>query len=106
MKIIWSEFTSETLREIFEFYREVSGENIALKIKSGIFAATKQLIKHPQSGQLEEALKHLEAGHRYTVEGNYKIIYWKVKEGILITDLFDSRQDPIKINNPKKKTGI
>jgi hypothetical protein len=27
----------------------------------------------------------------------------KVKEGILITDVFDTRQNPIKINDPKRK---
>ncbi len=41
-------------------------------------------------------------GHRYLVDGNYKIIYKKISEGILITDVFDTRQDPKKINNPKR----
>jgi hypothetical protein len=42
-------------------------------------------------------------GHRYLIESNYKIIYKEVPEGILITDVFDTRQDPAKINNPKRK---
>jgi hypothetical protein len=42
-------------------------------------------------------------GHRYLIESNYKIIYKEVPEGILITDVFDTRQDPTKINNPKRK---
>jgi hypothetical protein len=41
-------------------------------------------------------------GHRYLVKGNYKIIYKEIQEGLLITDVFDSRQDPIKINNKKE----
>jgi len=49
------------------------------------------------SGQIEGNLQKLGEDHRYLVEGNYKIIYKKVKEGILITDVFDTRQDPVKI---------
>lgn len=32
----------------------------------------------------------------------YKIIYKEVAEGILITDVFDTRQDPAKINDEKR----
>ncbi len=103
MKIIWTDFASETLREIYKYYKEVAGENVARKIRTNIFSATKQLEKHPQSGQIEKSLERLECGHHYLVENNYKIVYRKVKEGILITDIFDSRQDPIKINDPKRK---
>jgi len=48
-------------------------------------------------------LLQLEEEHRYLVNNNYKIIYKKVEEGVLITNVFDTRQDPIKINNPKRK---
>jgi len=41
--------------------------------------------------------------HRYLVEGNYKIIYKRVKEGVLITDVFDARQDPRKIQRRSNK---
>jgi hypothetical protein len=34
--------------------------------------------------------------------GNYKIIYKEISEGVLITDVFDTRQDPIKINDEKR----
>jgi plasmid stabilization system protein ParE len=104
MKIIWSDFASETLREIYDYYKEVAGEPIAKKIKENIFLTTRQLINHPESGQIEETLLQLEEGHRYLVNKNYKIVYKRVKEGVLITDVFDTRQDPIKINNPKRKT--
>lgn len=103
MKIIWSDFASETLKDIYNYYKEVANENIAIKIKKSVFTSTRQLIKHPNSGQLEENLKKLNEGHRYLVAGNYKIIYKYVREGILITDVFDSRQDPKKINIPKRK---
>jgi len=103
MKIIWSDFSSDILVDIYLYYKEKAGSSIAKRIKSQIFKSTKQLIKHPVSGQIEETLKHLGEEHRYLVEGNFKIIYKQVKEGILITDIFDTRQDPIKINDKNRK---
>lgn len=103
MKIIWSNFASESLKEIYLYHKAVASESVAKRLKSSIFNATRQLIEHPLSGQIEETLVTLEQGHRYLVKGNYKITYRKVKEGVLITDIFDTRQDPIKINNPNRK---
>jgi toxin ParE1/3/4 len=104
MKVIWSDFASEIIKDIYDYYKEVASETVAKKIKENIFSATRQLINLPESGQIEETLLQLEEGHRYLVNNNYKIVYKKVKEGILITDVFDTRQDPIKINNPKRKS--
>jgi plasmid stabilization system protein ParE len=97
MKIIWTDFASNSLFEIYKYYKEVANENVAQRIKFRIFRATKQLIKNPLSGQVETNLQKLQEDHRYLIEGNYKIIYKRIKEGILITDVFDTRQDPIKI---------
>lgn len=103
MKILWSDFASEMLFEIFEYYREVAGEKIAMSILTKIFDATNQLLYLPDSGQIESNLKQLGENHRYLVSGNYKIIYKGIPEGLLITDVFDTRQNPIKMNDPKRK---
>jgi toxin ParE1/3/4 len=103
MKVIWTDFASNSLFEIFTYYKEVASENVAQKITFRIFYATRQLIKHPQSGQVETNLQKLNEEHRYILVGNYKIIYKRVKQGILITDVFDTRQDPIKIFKSTKK---
>ena len=97
MKIIWTDFASTSLSEIYKYYKEAASENVAQRIKLKIFGATRQLIKHPLSGQIEITLQKLDEDHRYLVEGNYKIIYKWIKEGILVTDVFDTRQDPVKI---------
>ena len=102
MKIIWSDFASMTLKDIYNYHKSIAGTPIARKIKENIFAATKHLAKFPESGQIENSLNEMNEGHRYLVDGNYKIIYKKISEGILITDVFDTRQDPKKINNPKR----
>ncbi len=102
MKIIWASLAMKSLKEIYLYHKIVAGERIARQIKSGIFAATKQLSNHPELGQIEPTLEKLKEGHRYLVNSNYKIIYKIVKEGVLVTDLFDTRQDPVKINDPER----
>ncbi len=104
MRIIWSDFATESLKDIFDYYKNIAGGSVAHKIKRAIFKTTQQLIQHPESGQTEPTLKQLNEGHRYLVSSHYKIVYKTVKEGILITDIFDTRQDPVKINNPYRKT--
>jgi len=97
MNVFWSEFASLQVQNIHQYYKTVAGYKIANKIKNKIFDATRQLKAHPLSGQLEHHLEHFNEGHRYLISGNYKIIYKPVKEGILITDIFDARQDPQKM---------
>jgi len=104
MKVLWSDFSIETLFAIHQYYKEKASPTIAQKIKNDILNATKQLKKHPYSGQLELNLEQLNEGHRYLIEGNYKIIYKEVAEGLLITDIFDTRQDPIKLNNSQRNS--
>lgn len=105
MKVFWSDLASNSLFEIYKYYKEAAGEDVALKIKFRIFSKTRQLIKHPLSGQIETTLQQLNEDHRYLIEGNYKVIYKRVKQGILITDIFDTRQDPVKILKSTKKAG-
>ncbi len=103
MKIIWSDFASQMIEDIYKYYKKRVSITLAKKIKSDIFFTTKQLIRHPESGQVEPTLKQLNQDHRYLIEGNYKIIYKKVNQDILITDVFDTRQDPEMINVTTRK---
>lgn len=64
MKIIWSDFASETLSEIYQYYKEKASPTIAQKIKTEIFTATRHLKKNPSSGQIEINLEELNEGHR------------------------------------------
>lgn len=104
MKLYWSDFASEMLAGIYKYYKENATVKVAKKIKNEIFTATNQLKRHPYSGQIEINLEELKEGHRYLVTGNYKIIYKEIKEGILITDVFDTRQDPVKINDETRQS--
>jgi plasmid stabilization system protein ParE len=75
----------------------VAGDKTADKIRKSIFSATRPLIRQPLIGTEEENLIDLKQGHRYLVEGNYKIIYRVIDNDIYITDIFDCRQNPTKM---------
>jgi toxin ParE1/3/4 len=103
MNLYWSHFASEMLADIYHYYKTNVNTKVARKIKNEILTATNQLRSYPSSGQIEINLEGLNEGHRYLVKGNYKIIYKEIKEGILITDVFDTRQDPVKINDDTRR---
>ncbi len=105
MTIIWSDFASVNLQDVFLYHVKVAGENIARNLRNKIFETTKQLEYHPLAGQVEHSLVSLQEGHRYLVAGNYKIVYKVIEKVVLITDLFYTRQDPVKINDIKRKPG-
>jgi toxin ParE1/3/4 len=96
-QIIWTNFATSELKNIFLYYRMVAGEKVANKIRKSIFSTTKPLIKQPLIGAIEENLIELKQGHRYLVDGNYKIIYRQIDNNIYITDIFDCRQNPSKM---------
>ena len=98
MKIIWTDFASKMLREIYDYHKTTAGYKTAVKIKKNIFSSTNRLINHPEMGQLEPYLMKFNENHRYIVEANYKIIYKKINESILILDIFDTRQNPDKLD--------
>lgn len=104
MKIIWTDFAVDTLKKIVEYHKNVANHIVAAKIRKEIFSSTRQLLKSPESGQAELLLEDLKENYRYVLSGNYKVIYKVIEKEIVITDIFDTRQNPTKLNNPEKKT--
>jgi len=98
MEVVWSEFSQRALKDIFDYYKKVAGKPVAKKIKNEILFSTKNLTENPEIGQIEILLEELNEKHRHIVTGNYKIIYKITEKHILITDVFDTRQNPVKMN--------
>jgi plasmid stabilization system protein ParE len=96
-QIIWTNFAISELKNIYLYYRMVASDKVADKIRKSVFDSTRPLIKDPLIGAIEENLTDLKQGHRYLVEGNYKIIYKVFQNNIYITDIFDCRQNPKKM---------
>ena len=86
--------------EIYTYYVEFTSKRIANKIKKQIFESTRKLSNEPKLGRIESSLSHISGEHRFIISSNYRIIYKLVKEGVLITDIFDTRQNPKKIQRP------
>jgi len=99
LKIYWTDFSKKELQNIFEYYKENVNLKVAKNLTIGIAKETLKLKKHPEIGQIEELLIDRPNGFRYLVFKNYKIIYWinKSENRIEINDVFDSRQNPIKV---------
>ncbi len=103
MKIIWTDFAIENLKDIFDFYSVTANKKVANKIKQEIFASVKLLVRYPELGQIELYLAELNDEYRYILSGNYKVIYKIQGENIIISDVFDVRQNPIKMNDKSRK---
>ncbi len=101
-KVIWSDFASDNLKLIYNYHKNNANISVAKKIKKKIFEATHLVSKQTEMGQVEFWLEHLNEGHRYLVVGNYKIIYRNIDDVILITDIFDTRQNPSTMNDNKR----
>jgi toxin ParE1/3/4 len=85
------------LKLIYEYYKENANQKIAKELIKGISNSTIKLKKHKYIGQAEELLTTKEI--RYLIYTRYKILYRVMveKETIEILDVFDTRQNPIKM---------
>ena len=99
LKIYWTSFAERELENIFIYYFEKSGYDIAKRLVDTIYETTEKLKLQYEIGQKEELLKGRVEEFRYLVIKNYKVIYWinRQENQIEINDVFDTRQSPIKL---------
>ena len=102
-KIIWSDFAETQLDQIFEYYVEKASLRVAKNIIEKIILEPNKILSHPEITQVEEFLLDREKKYRYLICDNYKIIYTidSKQKLIMIADVFDTRQNPIKIKRTK-----
>ncbi len=103
LKINWTDFSKKELKNIFEYYKEKASLIVARKLVTSIAKETLKLKKQAKIGQEEELLKNDLRAFRYLIYKNFKIIYFINLENntIEIFDVFDTRQNPIKIKRVK-----
>ncbi len=102
-KVVWSDFAIQQLDTIFDYYLENANYKVARKLVRNILLETEKLINNQELGQEEELLKVKDKKFRYLLYKNYKIIYFDDKLELLIKvyDVFDTRQNPIKLKRNK-----
>src|SRR5690625_2331480 len=103
IEVDWTEFAKRELRKIFNYYIKKAMLKIARKIVTQITTDANALRSSPKLGPVEETLKTRSREFRYLVSTNYKIIYWinLSMDRIEILDVFDTRQNPKKIERNK-----
>lgn len=98
--VYWTQFAEDKLEDVFLFYSKNASEDIAVQLVNKIIDKSLELEKNPLIGQKESLLYGRLQEFRYLVYKNYKIIYWinQQKKRIEVVNLFDCRQNPVKIN--------
>ena len=102
IKIVWTDFAIRNLKDIFDYYSTQADKKVSHKIIRQILKSAKQLQHNPDSGPTEPNLIELRKNHRYLVSGHYKLIYRIMDNQIIINDVFDTRQNPSKMNDEKR----
>ncbi len=99
LEVYWTDFSKKELKNIFDYYKENASLDVAKNLVIGITKEAAKLKKQPQIGQEEELLEKDSRDFRYLVYKSYKIIYLvNLEENrIEVFDVFDTRQNPIKI---------
>lgn len=98
--VLYTKQAMQSLRESLKLLqKQGASAELRKEIRRKIFEKSDQLKGNPKMGQKEEYLSHLKENHRRIVEGNHKIIYLIEGSNIIVTDIFDSRQDPSKIKS-------
>ena len=103
LKIYWTDLAKIEVKSIYIFLKREASKDIAKKATQEIANEVKRLIDLPYLGQIENSLKNRTKEFRCIIYKNYKIIYWinLDKNQIEIWDVFDCRQEPLKIKRTK-----
>ena len=103
IKVYWTQFAKTELKSIFDYYKINASLKIASSLVTGIIDKGDTLSSLVAVGQKEEFLADRKEEFRYLIFKNYKIIYWinKNKNRVEITDVFDVRQNPLKLKRQK-----
>lgn len=99
-RVIWSDGSIRDLRSIYHFLSKRS-EKAAIELIKKILECEPQIVKYPLSGTIYFS-EGLGIEFRFLIEGNYKIIYRIEGSFIMINAIFDTRQDPDKLNYIKE----
>jgi len=100
---VWSAFSEKQIDAIFNYYTQKATSKVALDIVTKILLAPDILINNPKIGQKEPTIHHRLIEYHYILALNYKIIYSIDDDEMLIkiADVFDTRQNPNKIDREK-----
>jgi len=102
-EVVWSKSASVRLDKIYKYYVQKQFETTAKNIVIGIINELRLLENSLFIGQKEPLLMNRKPEIRYVIYSNYKVLYSvDVDSSIIrVLDVFDTRQNPKKIQRNK-----
>jgi mRNA-degrading endonuclease RelE of RelBE toxin-antitoxin system len=99
VKVVITETALSNLENGLKFMRKKHPEKLCFEVGKNVIRSANDLASNPNLGQIEPLLQSLNLNHRRIMVGHFKIIYRIIEKPniILVTDIFDSRQDPNKM---------
>ncbi len=96
MKVIVPPAAKLRLAATIRFYKESYGTEYASRVLDALEDAVLWLGDHPYGGPPEPLVKGKHAYRKWIV-GYIKIVYFVGRNRLVVTDIFDGRQDPRKM---------
>lgn len=93
LPVVWDTLAKQSLKDIYNYYKPLSAK-AAKNIVKDLLKHTRTLNIFPKKHQFDPLLL---APYRYAVVRHYKIIYTITSTQIRIIDIYDTRQDPGKM---------
>lgn len=94
-KVVWSERAKLSLKAHFNKIKDDS-PNAAIRVKTEIIEASKQLNLHPEKYQLDEFYPNNSGNIRRFFRWSYRIVYEINENSIDILNVIHTSQEPIK----------
>jgi plasmid stabilization system protein ParE len=96
LELVWTEPAISDLKQIFQFYNTKS-KIVAKKIITKLKNRPKSLLINgfEKSGQIDD----INSNYRHLIVQHYKILYRISEDKIIISRIFDTRQNPDKLSN-------
>ena|ERR1700757_3092975 len=95
-EVVW---TAKAFKDLIAIYNLIAKDSTtaAKKVVDSILDREQQLKSQPTTGTIQRGLK-LKKEYRFIIQSHYKIIYREGKTNIYVIKVFDTRQNPKKIN--------
>jgi plasmid stabilization system protein ParE len=94
MKLVVTEHAWSSLANLTDYWSTFRAADRIDEQVDALWSQVDWLLQHPMAGQFEDQLHDLGLGHRRWVFGELKIVYRIAEDELIVTDFFDSRQDP------------
>ena len=97
-KLIWSKKAKVSLKNIYHYIKKDSPQ-AAEKVRTRLVETAEHLLIFPEKFPKEELLKETGANFRSISVWHYKIVYELYQDKIIVSNIFDTFQDPEKLKD-------